>query len=685
MKSQIMRKLFIGNLLIFAFLLILQFGFQLVLFEPFLTKTQSNRLIKSVDNLQSLIAKEDEEEVRQQIKQAANKGIVIVVVDQTLNQVYGQHLDSYQHCFTVENDHKEQYNIVEDYLESISMQTIQEGDVVSIEGYLVDERNAFVIPSKVCRARDGLVLGTDTFLIIKPTDTPEIEEDNDQVAMESGVAVSSQTGVAVSVDTSDSNGTEATIQDESNLPKGFILQSPYNTPGSNDQLELGGTTLAGASQSTALRDERMLIMSGGDRSASSFPISIHGTVVDIVDVSNNDLLVQQGLITEEIKRLSASADTTAFDNSYTVADQLTTGKYLLRVSHSAKCGMTVIGAISLYSIQDMNHMMNTFHAWLFLLELGLIVCALYFFSRMISKPLIEMNGVALKIAHQDFSSRVNVTTDDEVGMVGASINEISINLEQKICQINRLNDHLRRDYERQLDLQERHKQLSATFSHEMKTPLTILRGYIDGMQSGVNPKKQKEYYEIALRELDSASSLVTQMLEIARIESPYFAPKKAVVDLWMIFYKVYDELKLSMDQKDMLVVFSAEDEANTLADAELLERVISNVLTNALKYSPRGSRIIVSIRTDLERHMFCVENENAYISPEEIEKIWQPFYRAEKLKTSEVRGKGLGLMIVSEILVSHEFEYGIRNTDHGVEFRFSCPEIHNASEQENVT
>lgn len=684
MKSRVMRKLFVGNLLIFTFLLIIQFLFQTIYFETFLTRTQNNRLVSSIDRIQTGMEKEDEAEVRRLINEEADRGIVIVALDKDLNQIFGQRFDQYQHCFTLENVQKEQYIIIEDYLESIPLQAIEVGDIVSVEGYLVDEQNGLVIPSKVCRTKDGVVLGTDTFLIVNRSDEAEINEDTDQSAIGSGVVVSSEPGIAVSDETSASNGAEDASQDESNLPQGFVLESPYDTSGNNGQMGLYGSSLSGTNQDTTIRDERMLIIDGGDRNGSSFPIMINGTVIDLVDLSNNDLLIQQGLIADEIERLSASTNQTVLTKHETLTEQMTTGKYLLCVSRLSQSGITVIGAISLYSIQDMNHMMNTFHAWLFLLELGLIAGAIYFFSRIISKPLIHMNGVALRIANQDFSSRVSVMSNDEVGMLGGSINKISINLEQKILTINQMNDRLRQDYERQLELQERHKQLSAAFSHEMKTPLTILRGYIDGMQSGMNPEKHAEHCEIALRELDSASSLISQMLEIARMESPYFAPKKKLVDLWMIFFKVYDELKQTIDEKGMQIEYNNEDEANTLADAELMERVISNVLTNALKYSPRGSRISIRISSDRERHIFSVENENAYIPEEQLEKVWLPFYRVEESKASAASGTGLGLMIVSEILKSHEFEYEIRNTDLGVEFRFSCPAMSSSVEQGNA-
>ena len=182
-----------------------------------------------------------------------------------------------------------------------------------------------------------------------------------------------------------------------------------------------------------------------------------------------------------------------------------------------------------------------------------------------------------------------------------------------------------------------------------------------------------EYNSIALHELDRAGNLITQMLEIARMESPYFALHKSEIDLWMVFFKVYDELRQTIEQRGMRVDYVAGDEAYVYADAELLERAISNVMTNAMKYSPRGSVITVEIASTPNEHTFTVINSNSAISPEEIEKIWQPFYRSRTPGADSANGTGLGLMIISSILDAHGFQYAIRNTTGGVEFRFTCP------------
>lgn len=352
---------------------------------------------------------------------------------------------------------------------------------------------------------------------------------------------------------------------------------------------------------------------------------------------------------------------------------MTTGRYCVRVARLAEPNMTLIGSIALYSVKDMNSMMNTFHVVMFIAELLLLLIAFYFYSRVIAMPLVAMNDVALKIARQDFESKVNITTRDEIGTLGQSINTISTNLEHRISEINAINDQLQMDYERQAELQKRHRELSATFSHELKTPLTIMRGCIDNIQNTSDPAELVEYNTIALHELDRAGNLITQMLEVARMESPYFTVHKTEIDLWMVFFKVYDELRLTIEQSGVRVDYAAGDEAFVFADAELLERVVSNVMTNALKYSPRGSVITVAITSTPKEHTFTVINSNSAIAPEEIEKIWQPFYRSSMPGDDAASGTGLGLMIVSSILQAHRFPYAIRNTDGGVEFRFTAP------------
>ena len=418
MKNHIMRKLFIGNIIIFIFLLLLQLIFQTLLFEPFLADEQTKRLMRSMQAVQSAILIDDEEAVREKTNDGLNRGMVMVALDQNMHQIYGQDFDQYQRCFSIEDEHGKLYNIVEDYMESVPLQTIEVGDKISIEGYLVDERNALVIPSKVYRPSDGVVLGTDTFLLVDQTNETQSVEQPDSIDMGSSLTAPLMAGITIVNDTPISNKGEGVVigdnskvdrgivigddgdptiqpaavsktsamsandiqptgsepstsqpavdqQDAVSLQKGFLLESPFDSSSDNDDLELSGS-LSDGQQSSTLRAERMLIINGEGRDGNSYPISFNGRVVLKVDVSNTDLTVQQGLIKDEIKRLSTNKNPVTSTGTFTVNSQLTTGKYVLCVSRIAESQTTLIGAISLYSIKDINVMINVFHVLLFI-------------------------------------------------------------------------------------------------------------------------------------------------------------------------------------------------------------------------------------------------------------------------------------------------------------------------------
>lgn len=197
MKNRIMRKLFISNLLIFLFLLLLQLIFQTLSFEPFLAGEQTRRLMRSMQSVQSALLIEDEEAVREKINDGLNRGMVMVAMDQNMHQIYGQDFDQYQRCFSIEDEHGKLYSIVEDYMESVPLQTIEVGDKISIEGYLVDERNALVIPSKVYRPSDGVVLGTDTFLFVNHSNETQGVELPDSIDMGSSLTAPLKAGITI--------------------------------------------------------------------------------------------------------------------------------------------------------------------------------------------------------------------------------------------------------------------------------------------------------------------------------------------------------------------------------------------------------------------------------------------------------------------------------------------------------
>jgi two-component system, OmpR family, sensor histidine kinase VanS len=261
--------------------------------------------------------------------------------------------------------------------------------------------------------------------------------------------------------------------------------------------------------------------------------------------------------------------------------------------------------------------------------------------------------------------------------MGEALNKISTNLEQKITELVHANEKLAQDYELQLKLKEKEKEFVANVSHELKTPLTVINGYIKGIKNGVYEQNDLKYCDVILDEVDRMTEMVQEMLDISRLESPIYQLSECTFDLWHTFLKVYDKFKAMADEKELQVLFEIDEEAYVNGDIKRIEQVITNLFVNAVKYTPKHNRINIKIvyLEGLNKYMFKIENENIFIPYDEIEQIWDPFYRIEKSRSKEFGGSGLGLAIVKQILERHNSSFGVNNTENGVEFYFDLKAV----------
>ena len=223
-----------------------------------------------------------------------------------------------------------------------------------------------------------------------------------------------------------------------------------------------------------------------------------------------------------------------------------------------------------------------------------------------------------------------------------------------------------------MKLKAKEKEFVANVSHELKTPLTVINGYVKGIKNGVYEQNASKYYDVILDEVDRMTEMIQEMLDISRLESPTYQLTESTFDLWHVFLKVYDKFKAMADEKGLKVLFEIDEEAYVSGDIKRIEQVITNLFVNAVKYTPKHSHININIvyHESISKYTFSIENENTSISEEEIDRIWDPFYRIEKSRSKEFGGTGLGLAIVRQILDLHHSSYGGKNTENGVLFYF---------------
>ncbi|MGG4454591.1 ATP-binding protein [Brevibacillus porteri] len=357
---------------------------------------------------------------------------------------------------------------------------------------------------------------------------------------------------------------------------------------------------------------------------------------------------------------------------YTVRDTQTDINCLVLTENFEGTNLVVLAVTSLQSVDEVIGNLNQYYIILFVFTMIIVIMIAIIISKTLSKPLVKMSAIANQIANQNFSEKYIVKSKDELGQMGEALNKISTNLEQKITDLVYANEQLAQDYEIQMKLKEKEKEFVANVSHELKTPLTVINGYIKGIKNGVYEGNQLKYYDAILDEVDSMTEMIQEMLDISRLESPNYQLTESTFDLWHIFLKVYDKFKAMADEKGLKVLFEIDEEAYVWGDIKRIEQVITNLFVNAVKYTPKQSHININIinNKSISKYTFKIENENTHISDEEIERIWDPFYRIEKSRNKEFGGTGLGLTVVMNILDLHHSSYGVNNTQMGVEFYF---------------
>lgn len=330
----------------------------------------------------------------------------------------------------------------------------------------------------------------------------------------------------------------------------------------------------------------------------------------------------------------------------------------------------ILGATFLSQVNDIIGTMNRYYIIIFIIIFILVVIISLVYSKLMIKPLVEMSSVAKRISERDFTHNYEVKSEDEIGVLGNSLNLISDNLEEALSDLVDANVMLKEDINIQITQEEKRKELIANISHELKTPITIIQGSINGIKSGMYGA---EMYDDILEETIKMNDLVMEMLEISKLESPSFKLKKEPFDLCSLVLKGSDKLKSMIIDKKLNLIFNIDEEFIVLGDEKRINQVITNLMTNAIKYTPTGENIVVKVELDKHKNKyeFIIENFGIRLEDEDLKNIWDSFYRGEKSRNKKYGGTGLGLFIVKRILEIHGSNFGVENGSNSVKFFFN--------------
>lgn len=301
--------------------------------------------------------------------------------------------------------------------------------------------------------------------------------------------------------------------------------------------------------------------------------------------------------------------------------------------------------------------------------LALIVSA--FYSRYITKPVIEISKASKKMASLDFDILCNETRNDELGVLSGNLNELSRCLSAAMEDLNRANVLLKEDVEREKELEGQQLAFFSAVSHELKTPITILKGQLQGMLYGVGGYKDRDkYLKRAFEVTCTMENLVMEILTVSRMKSSGFSLQIEEIQLTDFVAGILGDHEELLLEKGLDVVMEADssDPPVIRADRRLLAKVISNLINNACHYSPSGEEIRIRITKIDGTVRFSIENTGVHIPEEEIPGLFEPFTRRELSRNRATGGSGLGLFIVRMVLELHHFSYGMENTEDGIRF-----------------
>ena len=267
----------------------------------------------------------------------------------------------------------------------------------------------------------------------------------------------------------------------------------------------------------------------------------------------------------------------------------------------------------------------------------------------------------------EFGGFCPVGRTDEIGVLSDSLNTLSRKLATTLSELQEANQKLQADIDMERQLERQRVAFFSAASHELKTPITIIKGQLQGMLYQVGRYKDREtYLAQSLEVTDTLEKMVQDLLAISRLDTLGYTCKKCRLNLSKLIsdrLAAYEDLFM---QKDLTVEHSISPETFILGDIQLLQKVLDNLLGNAAAYSEAGNHIIVDLRKEAENASLTIENTGAHIPDEDIPKLFEAFYRVDQSRNRQTGGTGLGLYIVKTILDLHGAEIKIANTVQGV-------------------
>lgn len=291
----------------------------------------------------------------------------------------------------------------------------------------------------------------------------------------------------------------------------------------------------------------------------------------------------------------------------------------------------------------------------------------FFFSWYITAPIKKVSIRSKKMANMDFGGRYTNKRTDEIGILANSLDILSENLNNALSDLQTANAKLQDDIDMERQLERQRLEFFSAVSHELKTPITIIKGQLQGMLCEVGRYKDREtYLAKSIEVTETLEKMVQELLMISRLETPGYVCNKVSFDLSKLLGERFNAHEDLLVQKDITLVKNISSDIKIYGDMQLLQKAIDNLISNALIYSPEGNVVTVNLSSESEKIYLSIENTGVHIPNEVLPKLFEAFYRVDLSRNRQTGGSGLGLYIVKTILDLHNAQMQIDNSSQGV-------------------
>ncbi len=385
---------------------------------------------------------------------------------------------------------------------------------------------------------------------------------------------------------------------------------------------------------------------------------------DIIDMSGTSLVENRTII--------SSNDKYTLQKVYD--ERL--GDYYLEIWGTLDNGYSIILRTPIQGIKDNVNISTTLIKYVggAILTVGII--SAFVVSTYITRPIKQLSDIAERMSEMDFDARYEGSDKGEIGLLGKSMNNMSEKLEHNIAELKKANLELKKDIDKKEKLEIMRTDFLSNVSHELKTPIALIQGYAEGLKEGItdDPESMGFYCDVIMDEANKMNTMVKRLLTLNQIEFGNDEPDMERFNINELIASVVDANAIRAGQKNMSIVFNNRNEQNFVwADEYKTEEVLTNYISNALNHC--DGKQAIEVRTSKSEDgatlTVTVYNSGRNIAEEDLERIWEKFYKTDKARTREYGGNGIGLSIVKAIMESMGQEYGVRNVSDGVEFWFT--------------